>query len=338
MLSRKLFALFVLVWAIWFFVLIYLYFFVFYTATLVIESKVWDYEVELFSLSSAQKIQVSCPDTVCEIKDIPPFEYNITFKKRDYETLNISQKIIPRKKQTLSIELQKQAKIELIEREVKAEESRENRIVRLREENNSLLRFELSDVSRILFQESSNWELQMTYIESWREQNIGNFEPTPLEWIFATYIEGSKNIFLQLWVKKYIFDTQIWKLHILPYEAKISYIKTTPKNTRYHIVTEVWSFYYDILSRKSEFQYIFFDFITLKNQKTVWVIYPGDTERKNNYWFSDGKESLIVLFDLETKNRKILLSTPLKIQKILLENEEVYIVTDDEKKYKVENY
>ena len=76
--SRKIYALFILIGAIWALVLGYLYFFVYYTATLTIDANVGNYRVELFSLATAQKWKHECPEEVCVINDVSPFDYNIS--------------------------------------------------------------------------------------------------------------------------------------------------------------------------------------------------------------------------------------------------------------------
>lgn len=110
--NARLYALLLLVGTLGLIVLAYLYFFVFYTAVVVINSNVSEYTVEFFNPATAQKREEFCKEALCEILDVSPLEYTITFSKEDYETQTLSTKIQARKKQDFLVEFEKKARLE----------------------------------------------------------------------------------------------------------------------------------------------------------------------------------------------------------------------------------
>jgi len=75
---NKLFALFILVGVLAGFVLLYMYFFLYYTGTLVFDANIDTYKVSLFSKKTAQTFTYTCTQKICTLTDIPPLEYNMT--------------------------------------------------------------------------------------------------------------------------------------------------------------------------------------------------------------------------------------------------------------------
>lgn len=111
-----------------------------------------DYQVELFSKSTAQKRKEVCENERCMISDVSPFEYNISISKPEYETQLIPMKIRARKKEELYIKLEKKARLESVKLE-KIRETPSERIKRLREQNRYYAVFDIKTGEKIIFEE-----------------------------------------------------------------------------------------------------------------------------------------------------------------------------------------
>jgi len=131
---------------------VYLYFFVYYTATLTIDANVDDYKVELFSLGTAQKWIHDCPEAECVIAGVSPFDYNISISKADYETKVIPAKIGARGKESIIVQLEKKVSLVSLDTEIVQETNRE-KIQRLREENLYYARFKISEDAILSFKQ-----------------------------------------------------------------------------------------------------------------------------------------------------------------------------------------
>lgn len=203
--SRKLYAILVLIGAIGAITLVYLYFFVYYTATLAINANVSGYHVELFSKSTAQKIEYDCPEQECIISDVSPFEYNISLSKENYKTYSITTKITPRKRETLFVELEKKSELKVLE-QITAVETSQQKIQRLRDQKEYFAVFQLNIDSKVTFTQSKD-QLIMRYHISQNTKEITRFPLVSQESIQAQYIgEKQEKIFLQLGGVSYIFD------------------------------------------------------------------------------------------------------------------------------------
>jgi len=69
----------------------------------------------------------------------------------------------------------------------------------------------------------------------------------------------------------------------------------------------------------------------------IGVIYKDETQKKENYNLQDETQNLILFYNPDTKERKILYKTDLDIQKIEKQGEDIYFQTPDGR-YKLENY
>jgi hypothetical protein len=118
--------------------------------------------VSLFSPSLAQKTEQLCPQSLCIIPDVSPFEYNISITKDGYETKNLNIMVSARQNQEILIDLQKKAILEEV-LDMKALETAQEKIQRLRADNISFARFQITSESEIRFLEESN-NLQLVYI------------------------------------------------------------------------------------------------------------------------------------------------------------------------------
>ena len=332
--GRKLYALILLVGVIAFMVLLYLYFFVYYTATLEIDSNVTDYRVELFSKSTAQKWQHNCPEMNCIIPDVSPFEYNVNISKEWYESFVMNIDVAPRRRETLFIELQEKVILtsaSLVERD----ETPREQIERIREENRSLIRFKIQDGTSVRFEQKED-TIEMLY-KTWdTEKNIASFPALSEEEIDASPISSSNDIFLALWEKYYIFRSEWAKLLELDFSIEILYIKAGKKRGEYIIITEKGAFLYDSTSQSSTFQYLFRDYVYDKDDILIGVIYADEEQKKENFGLKE-QWNLIIKYSPRDKIREVLYNTSENIERIEKRNEAV-ILTINGSEFQLENY
>lgn len=331
--SRKLYALFILIGAIWAMMLVYLYFFVYYTATIVVESNVWGYTVELFAKSTAQTITQECPEESCIITDVSPFQYNVTVYKDDYKTEIFEAKISPRKKQSFFIELEKKTKLELIEI-VEVEETPKQKIQRLREQSLYYASFSLGEESKITFDELPD-QVEMFYKTPENSRSIYKFPKVPANSIHAEFIPDTTEIFLKFGNSAYIYHRNLGKIFPLPYKIPVLYVKPALWDSLYIVVTQKGSFIYDILDETSKFQYLFRDFV-YHEDGIIGVIYEDEQQKKDNFDLEE-KGHLIIKYTPDNKLRKILIQDTKKITRIEWRGEDI-IFTSGQREYKLENF
>ena len=332
--SRKLYALFILIGAVAALVLFYLYFFVYYTSTLTIESNVPEYRVELFSKSTAQKWEYDCPEEVCVLKDVSPFEYNVSIFKENYKTELMNIKVAPRRKESLFIELEKQAELAILEKLV-VEETAAQKIKRLREKNSYYASFGIWEDEQITFTDISENQLAMQY-RSWDiEREIYKFQKVRADDIYAEYISDTDKIFLNMAGKYYILYAKLGSIHELPYELQVHYVKPSNKASEYIIVTENGSFLYDISSWDSRYQYLFHDFV-YHEDALIGVIGEDETQKKSNFNISQ-RGNLIVRYTEDNKQRKVLLNSTPEIDRIEKIWEKI-IFTSGDNEYELQNF
>lgn len=331
--SRKLYALIILIWSLAFLVLLYLYFFVYYTATLVIDANVGNYRVELFSSATAGKWSHECETQRCVIPEVSPFEYTISIIKEDYETKIISAKVSPRRQESIVVQLEKRADLVSFEK-VEVVETNKQKIQRLREENLFYARFQLVGGSTINFVEQDD-EILMRYNFQGEQAQIQTFPKINSEDIRVDAIGSSDNIFITLAKNTYIFDTDIRALYKLPYTINIDYIKSTGNDGNYLIVTKNGSFLYNISNESSQFQYIFKDFL-YSGEDLIGVVFADEEQKKSNFWLGQNG-NLIVKYSPEDKTRKVLYSTNLSIDRLEWKDDTIIVSSGDET-YELKNF
>ena len=322
LMKRKLYALFILVWSLGALLLAYLYFFIYYTGTLTINSNVWDYRVELFSPGTAQKWVHECPDPICEIYNVSPFDYNLSIIKTDYKTKVLSFSARPRGVETLVVQLEKQVKIESISRESVSETPSE-KIQRIRDENLYYAKFTI-DESVLRFKDEEA-EILLQYVFNQEVKDIWKFKKVEKSEIDIAEIYSSKNILLKLWNDNYIFDTSYFRLQKLPEIKNLRYVKYDSQNWKYIAITQVWAFIYNIEANSLQYEYQFKDYISLP-WFIIGIIYSNETQKKENFNILE-KGNVIIKYSQADKTRKVIYSTNDPIDEIYQKWDQIYIVS-----------
>lgn len=320
--KRKLYALFILIWALGALLLTYLFFFVYYTWTLTINSNVSDYTVELYSPGTIQKWIHQCLDSICVIQDVSPFDYNISIIKADYKTEIVSYKVRPRGDETIVVQLEKQVRLDTVIGENTGETAKE-KIQRIRDENLFYSKFNIDDTT-VRFREEEQ-ELILQYVINGEVKDIWNFRKIEKDDISISEIYSSDNIRIKLWDENYIFDTNFFRIDRLPEIKNLQYIKYDIQSQKYIIITQVGAFLYDLRDNALEFQYQFRDYVNIP-EYIIWVIFSDEDQKKKNFNILE-KENVIIRYSQRDKERKVIYSTNDSIDEIYTSGEQIFITS-----------
>lgn len=321
---RKIYALLILLATIGALISAYLYFFVYYTSTITIHANVDTYKVSFFSKKTARKWEHECPDTQCEIPDVAPLEYRISIYKTDYQSQTLSIDVAPRRNEDIFIELKKQPQLTKIDVPAIVE-NKADILARLKQKNKYIATYPLDTGERLLFE--PRWDTVVAIYET-NDQHI-EIQAFPLQDaqnLYGEYIYGTEEIFFRVGNLSYIYNISRGELIELPFDIEILYVKTSPQPWMYYIVTKQGTFLYDSLNNRSEYQYIFHDFIHT-TETYVGIIYDDETQKKKNFSFTQPGH-LIVQYHPTEKTRDVLYTLETYPERIEYRDEKVILILD----------
>lgn len=338
--SNRLLALLVLFWVFSLLFLIYIYFFVFYTSTIIIKSNVEEYQVKLFAKSTARSISYDCPEKLCELSDISPVEYNLTIVKDGYEDFFQNIDISPSSKQELIITLEKKVTLEktqwedIVSPEQSGDINAQDKIAQIRLEKNYDTLFNLDSGNKIGIKDKQT-RIELYYISENIERLIDTFDKNSSV-ISVKEVEWLSYIYIAINGKKYLYNTEFFQIEEIKLVPNIVYIKEGKNPTELLFITEKGAFVYDRSEKSFSYFYIFQDFVYHGNGY-IWVIYKDETQKLSNYNLTEETQNLIIRYTPDTQEREILYRTDLKIDKIFKEEGEIFIISGWEK-FKLNNY
>jgi len=300
-----------------------MYYFIYYTSTITLQANVEWYEVDFFSKTTATKLTVSCPEKLCVIPDISPFEYNISFSKSGYETQTLWVDIPARSSQNFSVELVLKTSLDAVTLEEISESPRQA-IERIREDNFYYQNFRLTQDRQVGFREEGD-VLQLVYTQDGVTQDIQSVPFVAQSDVLAENIYNTDNIFISLGSEKYIFNTARKSLKKIPIELEILYIKSWKTSSEYLIVTEKWVFVYNSNSNTLDYEYQFKDFVYAW-ENLIGVVYSNEEQKRKNFNLTD-PWNLIIRYSQRDKSRKVIYATKDNIEKIFLEWEKIILIT-----------
>jgi len=330
---RKIYALLILVGAIWGLVLFYLYFFVYYTWVVEIHANVEEYTVETFSTQSATKKNYDCPENPCVLIDMSPIEHTITLKKEGYKNIVLSHKVIPRVSERLDFVFEKQAVLNVLQEE-EITLNTQQIIQQKRDEKRFYVYFDIWNTEKITFLEEGS-ELLISYQSNTEVFELGRTNLIPRNDIFAEYISETDDIFLKLWNESYLIKSTRNSLEKFPLKVEVNYIKKNSEK-EYALVTDVGTYLYTLWDTNTEYQYLFREFALLDSWEMIGVIFSDEDQKKQNFNLEESG-NLIILYNSDSKDRTILLSMRKDIQRLEKLWEDI-VVTTTEGKFVLENY
>ena len=309
----------------------YFYLFVYYSGNLKVISNIDNYNIKLHPEKVwLVNINYICEEKTCIIPEIAPTTYYASITKDWYEA--IQKNIVIEKNKTTELKIIFEKKISL---------------KKLEEEKNELTNLEKIDLLRkewIYESYIKNKEWKEIYLKEnnnklelylWK-QLIWNFDIPENKETNIQEIYGSKNyILLKLWEKKYLYSLISKKTYDIDLKINIKYIKTW-ENDNFIIVTDKWSFIFNKKNKSLEYFNFFNDFVFYKKWY-IWIVKKDDSNRKNNLSIENSKNDIVLFYDPNTKEKKILYNLSEKIDKIYIGNNEVILLKESWEKYSLEN-
>jgi hypothetical protein len=343
--SNRILWILILIWFTGFWYLFYLIFFVQYTWTLEITSNIDNYSVELYAKKVYQTFNYDCKEKKCVIADLSPFNYDVTITSPSYK--EIKQELILKWKKTnyIKTDFVKDTKLTEIanvkETNKNTEITKESTLekiatIKIKKETDYTI-----DLWQLwFFYFKTNWN-NLELFKKWenKDAKLWTFPKVDKKDIQIFEINGNTDkILISLKDRKYIYNLKLLKIDEFKLVPKIKYIKVGNLETNYLIITDVWTYTYDELSKELIYFYLFKDFVYLKDAY-IWIINKDEKSKFTNFSLKDNKKNLIIKYNPSTKNREIILETDIEISKIIQEWEnKIYFYNNTWKKYELENY
>ncbi len=205
--------------------------------------------------------------------------------------------------------------------EVKKETIKKTTLIKVekKQDNNSL--FALSDETKQELINKKNLKIKQNI---WNILKINNLDKINIQKII-----WDENLFLVNFDKiNYIYNKKRLNLEKINLNIPIIYAKKI--NSIIHFITEKWTFLYK--NDKIEYFPIFSDFI-IKNWNYIWIIKNSDKSIKKNFNFQNISWDLIILYNPKKAIKQILYKPNFEIKKILLENNNIIIESNNWEKY-----
>ncbi len=322
----------------------YLIFFVKYTWILEITSNIDNYSVELYAKKVYQTFNFECKEKVCTIPDLSPFDYEITVTSPSYKNINHELSLKWKKTNHLNAVFEKDTK--LTEIEIKKIVSDIKTTKDLAQEKIELIKLKREADYTInlwnlwFFYFKTNWNNLELY-KKWEKKDtkLWTFQKVDKKDIQILKIDGDINkILISLKNRSYIYNLKLQKISEFKFVPKIKYIKINISKSDYIIITNIWAYTYNELSKELQYFYLFKDFVYFKDFY-IWVIYKDEKNKFTNFSLKDNNKNLIIKYTPSTKNREIILESDMEITKIIHEWEnKIYFYDNAWKKYELENY
>jgi len=326
----------IILWFIWSGVLFYMYFFVYYIWAIDIKSNVNNYNINIYNKKLLKTSQYNCIKKECNILDISPFSYTLTITKSWYIDFNKDIEIWRNQVLKLDVILNKKVllneiNIEKTEKIVKNLTNQE-KITFLRNKNKSYFYTKINNNN---FYFKQDWNYLRLYNDS---INLWAFEKVKKEYIKISEVLWTNDyIFITLAKKKYLYFLELKKKYLINLNIDINYIKKWQNNSEFIFITTKWAFVYNKFSLKLEYFDFFRDFIYYESWY-IWIINKNDIRRLNNLWLKNITKNLIIYYNTDSKEKKILYKTDIDIVKIYNKWEDIIFIWPDKKEYKLDNY
>ncbi len=317
--------------------LVYYYFFVLNKWDLLINSNIKNYDVSLYNKKLKLKFNHSCLKNPCKITDIASFDYEIKISKTWYKSIYQDIKIEKNKELKLNFNLEKDLiilKVNEIKKDEKSSKVDELREINLLKKNYAF--FNLDDLWYFYFVDNPDDTINLFWKINKKDIFIYSFNKILKKEIDIIPINMSLNeILISIWDEKYIFNLDNFVINKVFFPQKIVYAKSMLNN--YYFITKNWSYVYDLLKNNLSYFYLFKDFLIYDNENYLWIIYDDEKEKKKNYNLTDFSWNLIVKYNYKTKKIKVLKDTSIIIEKLIFENDKIYIYNSSWEKYLIYN-
>lgn len=164
-------------------------------------------------------------------------------------------------------------------------------------------------------------------------------------------INSSEYLLFVLWEQKFLYHIALRSMKELLLEIPIEYMKSSRQRGEFLIKTSVGTFLYSSLTDRFEYIHFFKDFVYFRDPETTQYSYIGliqksEIDRIDNLGLESdientSFESLIVWYDPQSKDKKVLLESDILINRIYVSDDQEIqrvLVSDREGNiYEIEN-
>ncbi|MDP2091074.1 MAG: hypothetical protein Q8K30_05765 [Candidatus Gracilibacteria bacterium] len=256
------------------------------------------------------------------------FYYN--YKYIPEQNMKIQAQVKEEEQKKIEIEQTKKA-LKLSKIDVKIIElTNEQKIQQIKDDKSNYKTFNLKNASKVYFREMDN-KLDL-YVDNVK---IGNFNLVYPGLLRVNEVLGSLNdLYIEIGNNKFYYNSLSGLIIGIDLNIDIKYVKKGSINELI-FVTSMGSFTYSILDKKLEYFTYFNDFVYYSDFY-IGLVKKDDTRILKNLGF-EADSDLIVLYNPNTKEKKILYKLLEKIDYIYVQNEILYLYDIEGNIYELEN-
>lgn len=326
--SNRLTALFILTVIFWGIFGIYYYFFVANVASISFDAGSFT-GITLKMESEYKKYNINC-NAKCEINNVPPFSYSISASKSWYKDISLSTTLQRWDNKIIKLTFEKLVYLE----EIKTPSEEKIALLKFKKENSASGLTDGEDKKTIIWVKwsqiyyySYDPDFSVYSYEKWIIKPVLN-----IEWKKIDDVIFNKNdllLIIKSWNFNYLYDASNNMNYSLNIDEKIIYPKKTIFDWKYLINTVVWTYLYDTSNNTKTKNTIFNDYITVSDWKIIWLINQKDKEKLNILNFWDKKWDILILNNIDTRDRKVIYETDKTIKYTEFINSKVIVTTED---------
>lgn len=213
----------------------------------------------------------------------------------------------------------------------KVELTKTQKIDEIKDKKNYYKVINLSNYSKAYFKKQD--DILTLYFA---DKNIWSFTLVSTNKLRVDLIEGTEgDLYIKVWNDRFYYRNKINETVRIDLNIDVKYVKTGSTNNIL-FVTEKWTFIYNIFSQNLEFFTYFNDFVNY-NDWYIWIVNNDEKRILNNLWYQDEKENLIIYYNPQSKEKKIVMKTNENIEKIFIFNNEIFIKTKNKDLFKIDN-
>ena len=241
-------------------------------------------------------------------------------KNQIKQELELKNKIIEEKKEPeLIIQDKKEIKLTNLEK-----------IEEIKEKNKSYETFKLFNGLNTYFIEDLN-KIEL-HIEG---KKIWTFDLVYKQYLRVDLVLWSeRDLYIEVWTDKFYYNDKTKIISRIELNIPVVYTKLWI-NSKLIFVTKKGSFIYSIYNKTLEYFSYFNDFVYF-NGWYIWLVREEDKRILKNLWFKSDN-NIIVFYNSDTKEKKIIYKTDINIENIYIYNNKLYFVTVDWKMFELEN-
>lgn len=277
----------------------YLYFYVYYNWNIEIQTNLENYEIILYSDTVKRTFSKDCDTLSCVFVGLPPVDYTLVATATGYVDLKQNVNIPKNNIIALVLNFEKEISLKNISDRFSAKLSPEQKIAAFKSKKLYKL---IDNKAWVYYVTRQNGTINIT-AESWNIASFDDFTWTKRDITIAYINWTSDNIWIKVWNKNYIYHLSYKQLSAIEV-ANIKYIKKS------------WEYWFSIVADNSLYEYVpNSNVLSLREEVEDFVVF-----NEQKIYLNQQSSST----NIETPN-KILLSTNTKLDKIYLENNQIYL-------------